>query len=287
MPLKNSMKEGNASSAARPALRLVVAALVLLVSGALFFGLYLPRPGTRSANASTSANPTSGATSTTASPSSTITETSSNSTSQYFVPRPPNDTSSAPCAEPYKLPTTNTTTLANGTGITQYAEPVFVVGDDSTMDICILLWDQYAGSNLNYSSAPYLNATLWPGYTSYTADDGNTIVVQYSPAINVTVTQPQNFSITTNQTVVVEYEISTGENSTGFDGLGPSNSIPYSVFACRSIPLAVGYSASQVNNSDFPPYAGLPEGCLQPPLVGYIIGYTGGSVVYLTEENRG
>ncbi len=202
---------------------------------------------------------------------------SSTSTSQFSSTISP-----SPCAEPYLVPANNVTTLANGTQITESAKPAFVVGAGSTMDICILFVDQYVGSNFNYSSAPNLNATLWPGYTSFTTNNGNTIVVQYTPAINVTVTPPRDFSIDTNQSIVAEYKISTGENSTGFDGLGPSNSI----LACRSIPLAVGYSPSQVNNSDFPPYATLPEGCFSPPLIGYIIGYTGASIAYLRSESR-
>jgi hypothetical protein len=218
-------------------------------------------------------------------------QSASSSTSQTSSTRTGHDyttTPIAPCTEPYKLPAPNTTTFANGTSVTEYAEPVFVVPAGSTMDICILFVDYYAGGgNQNYSSAPNLSAVVWPGYILPALDTNDSITVEYTPAINVTVTPPQDFSVDTNQSVVGEYKVSTGENSTGFDGLGPSNSIPYSIFACRSIPLVVGYSPSQVNNSDFPPYATLPNGCFSPPLIGYIVGYTGGSVVFLTEENRG
>jgi len=257
---------------------LLVSAIVVILLGATAFYL-VAQPSSRSSSGTSSTQTTS---STIASGSISMASTSqdsSTSTSQSSSTISP-----APCAEPYLVPANNVTTLSNGTQITESAEPVFVVGAGSTMDICILLVDQYVGSNFNYSSAPNLNATLWPGYTSYTTNDGNSIVVQYTPAIDVTVTPPRDFSIDTNQSIVAEYKISTGENSTGFDGLGPTNWIPSSVFPCRSIPLAVGYSPSQVNNSNFPPYAGLPEGCFSPPLVGYIIGYTGASIAYLRSE---
>ena len=262
---------------------LLVSAIVVILLGATAFYL-VAQPSSRSSSGTSSAQTVS---STIASGSISMASTSANSTSQgssTSTSQSASTISPAPCARPYLVPANNVTTLSNGTQITESAEPVFVVGAGSTMDICILLVDQYVGSNFNYSSAPNLNATLWPGYTSYTTNDGNTIVVQYTPAINVTVTPPRDFSIDTNQSIVAEYEISTGENSTGFDGLGPTNWIPYSAFPCRSIPLAVGYSPSQVNNSDFPPYAGLPEGCFSPPLVGYIIGYTGASIGYLRSE---
>lgn len=259
----------------REALGVAVAILLAVSLGATAFYLVtrpLSSSSTTEAPSSTIAIGSIGAASTSAN---STTKNSSISTSQSASTISP-----APCAEPYLVPANNVTTLANGTQITESAEPVFVVGAGSTMDICVLFLDQYGGSDLNYSSAPNLNATLWPGYTSFTTNNGNTIVVQYTPAINVTVTPPGDFSIDTNQSIVAEYKISTGENSTGFDGLGPSNTI----LGCRSIPLAIGYSLSQVNNSDFPPYAGLPEGCATSPLVGYVIGYTGANIAYLTSE---
>jgi len=262
----------------RPANRLIVAFIIVIVSGTAVYAIsYHPQAtlSTVSTGSTTSSISTGTGSSSGTSQSSSASVSSSTSTGQDYTTAPP-----APCTEPYKLPASNTTTFANGTSVFQFAEPVFAVGAGSTMDVCILFWDYYTqgGVNLNYSSPPSLNATLWPGYAPGKFPP--------PPAINVTVTSPQNFSLDTNQSIVVEYKISTGENSTGFDGLGPSNSIPYSIFGCRSIPLAVGYSPSQVNTSDFPNYPGVLT-CDMPPLIGYIIGYTGGSVVYLTEENRG
>jgi hypothetical protein len=282
------MQKGDARLGTHLAARLVAPAVIAIVLVAVIFGVYLPRASTTSEKPSSSASATStstgssGVTSQSSSPSTT----SSTSTGQYYTTTSPGP---APCTQPYKLPASNTTTFANGTSVFAYAEPVFVVPAGSTMDVCVLFLDYtHDGINLNYSSPPVLNATEWRGYTAVITPGvvNDTLIV---PAINVTVTpSPGSFSLDTNQSIVVEYQISTGENSTGFDGLGPSAALSWNlgVVACIQIPLAVGYSPSQVNNSGFPPYPGLNE-CPDSPLTGFIIGYTGGSVVYLTEENRG
>lgn len=257
---------------ARRAIRLVVATTIVILLGAVIY--------------EASYRPQASATSTLTTSSSATSESSSTSaaSSTSTAPGP------APCTEPYKLPPSNTTNFANGTSVFAYAEPVFVVHAGSTMDICVLFIDYFShdGVNLNYSSPPVLNATEWRGYTAVITPGGvnDTLIV---PANNVTVTpSPGSFSLDSNQSIVVEYQISTGENSTGFDGLGPSAALSFNpgVVACIQIPLAVGYSPSQVNNSDYPPYPGLNE-CPDSPLTGFIIGYTGGSVIFLTEENRG
>jgi hypothetical protein len=276
------MRKGDLRLGTNLPARLVAPAVIVILLGALIFGVYLPRVGTTSTKPSSSASATSMSTASSGgtSQSSSMGTTSSNSAG----PGP------APCTEPYQLPRSNTTDFANGTSVFAYAEPVFVVPAGSTMDICVLFIDYYSqdGINLNYSSPPVLNATEWRGYTEVIApgEVNDTLIV---PANNVTVTpSPGSFSLDSNQSIVVEYQISTGENSTGFDGLGPSAALSFNpgVVACTQIPLAVGYSPSQVNNSDYPPYPGLNE-CPDSPLTGFIIGYTGGSVVFLTEENRG
>jgi hypothetical protein len=180
--------------------------------------------------------------------------------------------SPAPCAQPYLVPANNVTTLANGTQITESAKPVLVVGAGSTMELCVEFVDP-AYTNQSVYTTTDLYAFSWPDSPG---------VVTIPPANNVSTTAtPENISLSAGQGTVVEYKLSTGENSTGFDGL---NVGPLGDSGCRAIPLAVGYLPSQVNSSDFSSYyQGFPE-CPPGNLVAAVVGYTGASIAYLRSE---
>ncbi|MDG6915441.1 MAG: hypothetical protein JRN58_03150 [Nitrososphaerota archaeon] len=171
------------------------------------------------------------------------------------------------------VPASNETTYANGTQVTESAEPAFVVSAGFSMELCVEFYDP-GYTNQSISTPTDMSAFSWP----------SDFPGPQPPATNVTVTpSPENLSLSAGQITVVEYKVSTGENSTGFDGLWLT---PMYAMDCNAIPFAVGYSPSSVNSSDFPGGFGLPM-CNIGPLNGQIIGYTGASVVYLTEENRG
>jgi hypothetical protein len=166
------------------------------------------------------------------------------------------------------------TTLANGTQITESAKPAFVVGTGSMMELCVEFVDP-AYTNQSASTPTDLYAFSWP-------DSPGVVVIQ--PANNVsTIATPENISLSAGQSTVVEYRISTGENSTGFDGL---NVGPLGALDCAALPVAVGYQPSQVNSSDFSSYYHGITSCPLSGVLGSIVGYTGASVVYLRNETR-
>jgi hypothetical protein len=246
----------------RLAARLVAVAVIAIVLGAVVFGVYLPRASTTSAKPSSSAS----VTSTTASPSTG--PTSSTSTGEHS-----STTSPAPCALSYRVPANNQTTFSNGTQVTESAEPALVMRAGSTMELCMEYTNYDA--NQSFSGPAPIYAFQWPAcYDSCVGPPANNVSASASP---------ENISLSAGQSNVVDYTIAAGKNSTGFVGLSLGL---FTAFKCSSIPLAVGYSPSQVNDSDFPLYyAGLPN-CPTPAARAQIVGYTGASIAYLRSESR-
>jgi len=180
--------------------------------------------------------------------------------------------SPAPCALSYRVPPSNVTTLANGTQITENEIPAFVMGTGSTMELCVEYTNDFP--NPPYSFYPTITALQWtscfPTCESPAAENFSTSA------------SPASILISQGQSIVVDYTISAGKNSTGLVGLYQGGYL-----RCIRIPVAVGYLPSQVNASEFPGYGSADTFCPPSPLEVQVIGYTGGSVVYLTEENRG
>ncbi len=237
---------------------LVSAVIAILLAVGIFAVSYHPQVSITSASTTT---PVSSTNSTSSSSSTDVDHSTSTSQSSSTI-------SPSPCDQPYRVPPSNVTTLANGTQITESAEPAFVVGTGSTIDLC-----------LQFVDMPFYNQSISTPLGSSWFSWPSDFPGPQPPANNVSGSaSPGNISLSAGQTTVIQYKVSTGENSTGFDGLwlGPSYS-----FGCTAIPVAIGYLPSQVNSSDFPNYAfGLPE-CNTGPLEGQIIGYTGASVAYL------
>jgi hypothetical protein len=211
-----------------------------------------------------------------ASESISMTSTSANSTSQgasTSTSQSSSTISPAPCAQPYLVPPNNVTTLANGTQITESAKPAFVVGAGSTMALCVEFVD-VANSNQSFSTPTELSTFSWPGPQG---------VLGEQPANNVSTTaSTENISLSPGQTTVVEYKLSTGEDSTGFDGLFVG---PVAAMACAAFPVAIGYLPSQVNSSDFSSNYDHSISCgAEGTLIGLVIGYTGASIAYLRSE---
>ena len=202
---------------------------------------------------------------------STLSQASSSSTSALSTAESPSTISPAPCALSYRVPPSNVTTLANGTQITENAIPAFVMGTGSTMELCL----EYTNAvpSIPHLLTPTIAALQWA--SCYPTCN--------SPARNFTTNaSPVSILFSQGESIVVEYTISAGENSTGFVGLSEGYYLE-----CASIPVAVGYPSSQVNASDFPGYGSIVGGCPGSPVEAQIIGYTGGSVVYLAEDNPG
>src|SRR5271155_2457799 len=185
--------------------------------------------------------------------------------------------SPAPCAEPYRVPVDNQTIFSNGTQIIKSAQPAFVANTGSTMDLCVEYVDQ-AWGNQTVSAPTPVDVFSWPSNFPNSEPPTNDVVGSPSLA---------NITLAPGQSTVIEYKVSTGENSTGFDGLGLG---PMGSLNCTAIPIAVGYQPSQVNLSDFPNiyssgvFGGGVPSCYQGPLRGQIIGYTGASIAYLRGE---
>ena len=74
--------------------------------------------------------------------------------------------------------------------------------------------------------------------------------------------------------MTVVYRVSALQNSTGFY----DQSAPYGY--CGDIPMAVGYSASQVNGSDFPPRPPV-HSCIAVPYIPISVGVSGMGVAYV------
>jgi len=88
---------------------------------------------------------------------------------------------------------------------------------------------------------------------------------------------PANFSMSQNQSVVIEYTVAAGNGATGFYALDPDGCTP-------GFPLAVGHEPSEVNSSDFPRFFDELVCSTLPQPQSQIVGYTGASIAYLTSE---
>jgi len=200
-----------------------------------------------------------------------LSPTSGSSTSTLSTGESSSTISPAPCALPYRAPPSNVTTLANGTQVTESAIPAFVMGTGSTMELCL----EYTNAvpSIPHALTPTIAAVEW----------GSCYPTCNSPARNFsTNASPVSILFSRGESIVVEYTVSAGENSTGFVGLSEGYYLE-----CASIPVAVGYPSSQVNASDFPGYGSAYTFCPPSPVEAQIIGYTGGSLLYLAEDSPG
>ena len=173
--------------------------------------------------------------------------------------------SPAPCARPYPQSAINETTLSNGTEITHATSPALVMSPGSAMAVCVL----YRGpSNANYSIPADSTISVW-------GSGGQPLPSAQNP--NVTAS-PALISIPPGQSTIVQYTVTADQGQTGFYGLSMAET-------CAPIPVAVGHEPSQVSASDFPGLFGS-YFCEGDMLYSAIVGYTGASIAYLTNESR-
>lgn len=251
---------------------LLVSAVAIIFLGATAFYLGA-QPSSRSSSGTSSTQTVPSAiASESISTASTSANSSTSATSSKSTGESSSTVSPVPCALSYRVPPSNMTTLANGTQITENAIPALVMGTGSTMELCV----EYTNASPNppYSFSPTITALQWtPCFPTCESPAAKNFSTSASPA---------SILLSQGQSTVVEYTISAGANSTGFVGLYQGYYL-----RCIRIPVSVGYPPSQVNVLDFPGYSSTDTFCPPSPVDVQIIGFTGGSVVYLTEENRG
>jgi hypothetical protein len=158
--------------------------------------------------------------------------------------------------------------------------PVFLLQPNSTVSVCVTYessWHLFPNLYGNYSS--FKQGGAFPNGT-YTFTGGVYKIIKLGNCSCYAGRISHSFTFTILPSVIyptegtvyvtVLYEITSLSNSTGFyDGINPTDSL-----------AAVGYSASQVNASDFP-YAGIPHSGAVPIFIPLSVSVTGFNVTYL------
>lgn len=181
---------------------------------------------------------------------------------------PPVESSStaqpAPCVSSYPSQVGNQTTLSNGTVINRMYSPVLLMPSGSSMSLCV----SYTVRGDNTWSGP-ADTTLYEWESNGSLVPTSNLVGEATPA---------QLSAGPSQTVVVEYNITARQDSSGFYGLGVAQACP------PPIPIAVDYAPSLVSASDF---RGLfaTWNCPLLSLDAQVLGYTGASVVFVENQS--
>jgi hypothetical protein len=130
--------------------------------------------------------------------------------------------------------------------------PVLLMRPDSTGFICITYRSFWAGNASQFAHQFFVNGTfdfgLLIGKEHCSALSGGTGCITILSRSFIIGAFPSSIRPTVDTDyVTVVYAVTARSNSTGFY----DDSAPYGY--CQSMPMAVGYSASQVNASDFAP----------------------------------
>jgi hypothetical protein len=130
--------------------------------------------------------------------------------------------------------------------------PVLLMRPDSTGLICITYRSVWAGNASQYAQQFFVNGTfdfgLLIGKEHCTVLNGGSGCITILSRSFITGAFPSSIRPTVDTDyVTVVYAVTAMSNSTGFY----DDSAPYGY--CQNMPMAVGYSASQVNASDFAP----------------------------------
>ncbi len=163
--------------------------------------------------------------------------------------------------------------------------PVLLMQPLSTAYVCVTYQSEWQGSANQYHSeytsggTDQLGLYMSPGHCMMVAVGSNGESVSCAAgAPNPFMTSgPFSFqpSAATDYVTVV-FTVSSLGNSTGFYDYAPSNS-------CGSMPMAVGYTASQLNASDFGPRV-QPQGCMPLALEPSSVSVGGMSVAHVALE---
>jgi hypothetical protein len=156
--------------------------------------------------------------------------------------------------------------------------PVLLMQPESTALICVTYQSAWAGNASEYRSQDLVNGTYQFGIQiskehCEVSEAGTSCTSTVSHAFKISAipstVQP---SPATNYITII-YTISSLSNSTGFyDGSAPFDD-------CNSMPMAVGYAASQVNASDFAPR--ITPQCIFLPFTPSYVSVGGINVTYI------
>ena len=151
----------------------------------------------------------------------------------------------------------NTQVETNSTGPADAHAPVLLMGPNSTALVCVTYQSWWQGNQTKYDQsepnfAPYyINGTYrfipFPiANYSYCGSSGLSCIQRISHSFRVT-SYPDYVQVSGSlDYVTILYTVTSFANSTGLYG----TSAPW--MECASMPMAVGYSAAQLNASDFP-----------------------------------
>ena len=140
--------------------------------------------------------------------------------------------------------------------------PVLLMQPGTTGYICVTLQSAWQGSAADYQSDPFISSYYQFGFDAVNASCVNDALRCGSGDLSNSFTfsaSPSSIRPTAaTDYVTVVYSVTALGNSTGF--------YDYGLYGyCGGMPMAVGYSISQVNASDFVP-AVTPQGC-------YLLGF--------------
>jgi len=158
--------------------------------------------------------------------------------------------------------------------------PVLLMHPSSTAYICVTYESAWGGNATKYTTQDSSTYRFGLLIHSYQCDSGAaagctggwSIVLNHNFQISATPNLIQPVPETNFVTVV--YTVQALSNSTGF-----YESAPFDY--CNSMPMAVGYTASQVNASDFGGFS-LGLGCIYVPFIPSSVSIGGMNVTYIT-----
>ncbi len=180
-------------------------------------------------------------------------------------------------------PACNESVYNSNTTSTLKNVPVLVMQPGSTAYICVTYQSAWQGNSTQYHSQYFQNDTyqfaLSVSREDCVSSDGGTSCTGIISHSFATSASPSSItpSPTTNYVSVV-YTITALANSTGFY----DRSAPYDY--CTGMPMAVGYSPSQINASDFAPILIPP--CPLLPFGPIAVTVGGMNVIYLAFESQ-
>jgi hypothetical protein len=164
------------------------------------------------------------------------------------------------------------------TSLTLENVPVLLMEPNSTGLVCVTYRSEWQGNSSQYNSQYFVNDTYQFGLSISEKDCGTSgggtgCSPNVSHSFVISASPSSIRPSPTTDYVSVVYTVTALSNSTGFY----DRSAPYDY--CIGMPMAVGYSASQVNASDFAPIVVPP--CPLLPFVPVGVSVSGMNVEYI------